>query len=204
MLLSEKLSPRRLILASGSPRRKELMQACGLRFTVADKYNVEEIYPFTMPPAEVPLYLAHLKSDAYPHPLANDDILITADTVVVLDGQILGKPADRDEAVAMLRRLSGREHTVVSGVVLRSAAGRSDFSCSTQVVFATLRTEQIEYYVDHFLPLDKAGSYAIQEWIGYTGIERIDGSFYNVMGLPTEQLCRALEAFACGDGLKLF
>jgi septum formation protein len=196
MLLKEKLAGRNIILASGSPRRSALMRECGLDFTVADKYNVEEIYPATMPPADVPLYLAGLKSRSYPLPLGPDDILITADTIVILEGQILGKPCDAEDAVRMLRRLSGREHTVVSGVMLRDAAGSEGFSTHTAVRFAPLSTQMIEHYVREFAPMDKAGSYAIQEWIGYVGIERIDGSFYNVMGLPTVQLCRAIEGFA--------
>lgn len=203
MLLNERLADWNLVLASGSPRRSALMGECGFAFAVADKYSVAERYPASMPPHDVPLFLAHLKSDAYPLPLAAGDILITADTIVILDGEILGKPRDKADAAAMLRKLSGREHTVVSGVVLRGARGRSSFSCMTRVCFAPLTDEQIDYYVGRFAPLDKAGSYAIQEWIGYVGIERIEGSFYNVMGLPTQQLCAALEDFIDGKQLKL-
>ncbi len=195
MLLNEKLNGRRLILASGSPRRSELMRGCGLTFTVADKFGVDEVYPASMPATEVPAYLAGLKSDGYPLPLEPQDILITADTVVILDGQILGKPDDGQDAARMLRRLQGKKHTVVTGVVLRDTAHRRTFSCSAVVKFGTLTKEQIEYYVANFSPMDKAGSYAIQEWIGYVGIEAIEGSFYNVMGLPTQQLCEELEDF---------
>jgi septum formation protein len=195
-MLTNKLSSRNIILASGSPRRSALMRECGLNFTVADKYGVRESYPADMPPEDVPLYLAGLKSRNYPVPLAPADILITADTIVILDGEILGKPRDGRDAVRMLHRLSGREHTVVSGVLLRDLTGERGFSAHTTVRFAALTTPMIEDYVERFAPMDKAGSYAIQEWIGYIGIESICGSFYNVMGLPTERLCRELEAFA--------
>ncbi len=195
MIISERLKGCNLILASGSPRRSALMRECGLQFTVADKYSVEEKFPANMSPVEAPAYLAELKSDAYPHRLGENDILITADTIVVLDGQVLGKPDDADDAKHMLARLSGKRHTVVSGVMLRGASRREVFVCHTVVRFAHLTQEQIDYYVDNFRPLDKAGSYAIQEWIGCVGIESIEGSFYNVMGLPTQQLCEALEKF---------
>ncbi len=203
MILADKLNDWNLILASGSPRRKELMAGCGLTFTVADKFGVREAFPASMAPHDVPLFLAHVKSDAYPIPLGGRDILITADTIVILDGEILGKPKDADDAVAMLGKLAGRGHTVVSGVVLRGANGRTGFSATSQVRFAPLSGEQIRWYVERFMPMDKAGSYAIQEWIGYVGIEAIEGSFYNVMGLPTQQLCAALEDFTEGKQLKL-
>lgn len=190
-----KISDYKLILASGSPRRSELLRACGLAFEVADKYSVDEVYPATLPPDEVPLFLAELKSDAYLNPLASNEILLTADTVVILDGQILGKPADAAQAREMLARLSGRTHRVVTGVVLRGPKRRHAFGCTTDVTFAPLTDEQINYYVSAFSPLDKAGAYAIQEWIGAVGVERIDGPYNNVVGLPTAQLCIALEKF---------
>ncbi|MDR0511448.1 MAG: Maf family nucleotide pyrophosphatase, partial [Rikenellaceae bacterium] len=177
-----------IILASGSPRRRELVAGCGLRFTVADRFGVDERYPASLPPHEVPLYLARLKSAGYPLPLATDDVLVTADTVVILDGQILGKPAGRDDAVAMLARLSGRQHSVVTGVVARSAVHEESFSERTEVWFDELAHGEIEYYVDRYRPFDKAGSYGVQEWIGYVAIRRIEGSFYNVMGLPIATL----------------
>ncbi|MBP3356660.1 MAG: septum formation protein Maf [Rikenellaceae bacterium] len=196
MLVHERLKGRRLILASRSPRRRELMAGCGLDFELAPDYAVEEVYPASLPAAEVPLYLASLKSEGYPLALAGDEILVTADTVVVLGGRILGKPHDQAEAVEMLRALSGRRHTVITGVVLRSADRREEFSVSTDVWFSPLDEETIDYYVERFRPLDKAGSYGIQEWIGYVGIERIDGSFYNVMGLPVQRLWARLGRFA--------
>lgn len=195
MLLHEKLRSRRLILASQSPRRRELLAASGLPFETAPRYECEEIYPPTLPAAEVPCYLSQLKSRAYPHPLAPGELLLTADTVVLLDGEILGKPRDREDAIRMLQRLSGRSHTVVTGVTLRSADRRRSFSVRSQVRFRALRDEEIRYYVDTFRPLDKAGSYGIQEWIGYAAIERISGSFFNVMGLPIQRVYTELEKF---------
>lgn len=195
MLLHEKLAHYRLLLASQSPRRRELMNACGLAYTLAPRYDCEEIYPSSLPAEEVPLYLSRLKSEAYPEPLAPGEILLTADTVVVIDGEVLGKPRSRDEATAMLRRLSGRRHRVVSGVTLRTGSRMHTFEARTDVWFRVLADEEIDYYVDAFRPFDKAGSYGIQEWIGYAAIERIDGSFYNVMGLPVQKVYTELNNF---------
>lgn len=195
MLLNDKLKPYRLLLASQSPRRRELMTGCGLPYELAPKYDCEEVYPADLPAEEVPLYLSQLKSRAYPEPLANGDILLTADTVVVLDGEVLGKPHGREEAVGMLRRLSGRRHTVVSGVTLRNAERMHTFEARTSVWFRTLSDEEIEHYIDTYRPFDKAGSYGIQEWIGYAAIERIEGSFYNVMGLPIQKVYTELDKF---------
>ena len=193
MLLAEKLKAYRLILASASPRRRQLLVGCGLPFVQAEPYDVSETYPAGMPAGEVPVSLARLKSDAYPLPLASFDILVTADTVVAVDDRILGKPADRGVAVAMLRALSGRRHRVVTGVTIRTADRAVSFSSSTDVFLRSLSDEEIGHYVDTYAPYDKAGSYGIQEWIGYVGIERIEGSFYNVMGLPVQRLYVELD-----------
>ena len=193
MLLAEKLKAYRLILASASPRRRQLLVGCGLPFVQAEPYDVSETYPAGMPAGEVPVYLARLKSDAYPLPLASFDILVTADTVVAVDDRILGKPADRGVAVAMLRALSGRRHRVVTGVTIRTADRAVSFSSSTDVFLRSLSDEEIGHYVDTYAPYDKAGSYGIQEWIGYVGIERIEGSFYHVMGLPVQRLYVELD-----------
>ena len=190
MLLKEKLQPYRLLLASHSPRRQQLLRDCGLEFTLIDKYDVEERYPAGTPPHDVPLYLSQLKSEAYPEPLATGEILLTADTVVVAGGEILGKPHDRDDAVRMLRRLSGAEHFVTTGVTLRCS-----FAVTSAVRFRTLADEEIDYYIDRYRPFDKAGSYGIQEWIGYVAIESVNGSFYNVMGLPIQRLYVELDRF---------
>lgn len=194
-LLKDSLKGHRLILASNSPRRRQLLGDCGLEFMLAQKYEVEEIYPADMEAERVPEYLAGLKSDGYPELLSEGDVLITADTVVILGDRILGKPADRGEAVEMIRALSGKTHTVVTGVVLRSATDRQSFSAHSKVTFRELRDEEIEYYVDTYSPLDKAGAYGIQEWIGYVAVEHIEGSFYNVIGLPVQRLYVELEKF---------
>lgn len=195
MLLHEKLKDYRLILASHSPRRRQLMKDCGLDYTLADSYEVEETYPETLPCAEVPVYLSQLKSEAYPRPLDERDILVTADTVVILDDAILGKPRDRKDAIAMLERLSGRSHRVVTGVTLRARDKICSFDARSTVSFGPLTREQIVYYIDRYRPFDKAGSYGIQEWIGYVAIEGIEGSFYNVMGLPVQKLYDQLNRF---------
>lgn len=195
-LLKDKLAGRRVILASHSPRRRELMAGAGFDFMLADGYEVEETYPATLEAARVPEYLSRLKSHSYPVPLGEDDVLITADTVVLCDGRILGKPAGREEAEAMLAALSGRCHRVVTGVTLRHARAERSFSVASDVWFRPLRGEEIAYYVEHYRPFDKAGAYGIQEWIGYVAIERIEGSFYNVMGLPVQAVYAELERLA--------
>ena len=196
MLLHDKLKNRRLILASASPRRRQLLSDADLEFRIADPYDVDESYPDAMPAAEVPAYLARLKSEAYPGELDPEDILITADTVVILDGRVIGKPESRGDAVRMLGELSGRRHEVVTSVMLRSVDKQEVFSAHSYVFFRELTPEEIEYYVDRYSPMDKAGSYGIQEWIGCVAIERIEGSFYNVMGLPVQMLYNRLKDFA--------
>lgn len=197
-LLKDKLSGRRLILASHSPRRRELLAGAGLDFVIADGYEVNEDYPEELPPEEVAEYLASIKSRAYPYTFAVGDLLLTADTVVLCGEKVLGKPAGRDEAVNMLSELSGRRHTVITGVSLRDAVQMRTFPVSSRVWFRSLRMEEIEYYVDNYKPYDKAGSYGIQEWIGYVAIEKIEGSFYNVMGLPIQTLYAELGRFVDG------
>ena len=192
VLLKDKLHGHRLLLASRSPRRRELLAGAGLAFELADSYDVEETYPPGLPAEEVPGYLAVLKSEAYPHALGVGDILITADTVVICGGRM---DLDAGAAAAMLAELSGRRHTVVTGVALRAPGRMRSFSVSSDVWFRPLAEEEIVYYVDTFRPYDKAGSYGIQEWIGYVAIERIEGSFYNVMGLPVQVLYAELGSF---------
>ena len=195
MLLHEKLKDRKVILASASPRRRELLSATGIEYTLASKFECDESYPATLDALDVAPYLSALKSVNYPNTLGYNEILITADTVVVLNGRVLGKPQDEAEARKMLADLSGSEHTVVTGVTLRSAEREYTFSSKSVVRFAELSNEQIEYYIANYRPMDKAGAYGIQEWIGYVGIEGIEGSFYNVMGLPVQRLCKELECF---------
>ena len=195
MLLHDKLKEWRLVLASQSPRRRQLLQDAGIEFSLAKRFECEESYPETLPVSEVAEYLSRLKSEAYPEPLGERDVLLTADTVVVAKQQVLGKPADRSEAIEMIELLSGSEHEVVTGVTLRSKERMVSFSVLSKVRFRVLSREEIEYYVDTYSPMDKAGAYGIQEWIGYVGIESIEGSFYNVMGLPVQRLYCELEKF---------
>jgi len=184
-----------IILASNSPRRRELLGGLGLAFDVRVIPDIDESHPVGMKPEEIPLYIARKKAEAYSRGMRADDLIITADTIVVIDGCILGKPCDRDDAVGMLRRLSGRTHTVVTGVAITAAHKQTAFAVVSDVVFAELGDRDIMYYVDTFKPYDKAGAYGIQEWIGYTGVQEIRGSFYNVMGLPVQRLYQELKAF---------
>ena len=193
MLLKDKLEGYRLILASASPRRRELLAACDLDFVLADKFECEECYPADLSADNVAEYLSQLKSNAYPYPLGEKDILLTADTVVILGDKILGKPHSEAEAVEMISSLSGATHKVITGVTLRTPLRTISFSAESLVSFRTLDAEEIRYYVEKYRPLDKAGAYGIQEWIGYTAIERIEGSFYNVMGLPVQRLYTTLK-----------
>ena len=193
MLLQDRLKNYRLILASASPRRRELLADCDLDFELAEKFECEECYPADLEADKVAEYLSQLKSNAYPHPLCEGDILLTADTVVILGNKILGKPHSEAEAVEMISTLSGATHKVVTGVTLRTAERTISFSAESLVTFRELDTEEISYYVEKYRPLDKAGAYGIQEWIGYIGIEGIEGSFYNVMGLPVQRLYSALK-----------
>lgn len=191
-----------LILASQSPRRSQLIEGANIPFQLADNYSVDEVYPLDIPSNMVPLYLAELKSNAYPNALNDNQILITADTIVILDGRVLGKPAGRDDAIAMLEALSGNMHEVVTGVTIRNNQVLKSFSALSRVFFRQLTREEILYYIDNFRPFDKAGSYGIQEWIGYVGIEKIEGSFYNVMGLPIQKLYVELTKFITANYIK--
>lgn len=195
MLLHDKLKSYRLILASQSPRRRQLLSDAGIEFTLADRFECDETYPQDMPAENVAEYLSRLKSDAYPEPLAESDILLTADTVVIANNRVLGKPSDRAEAIEMISLLSGCDHEVITGCTLRTATRQRSFSVRSKVHFRALDREEIEYYVDCYRPFDKAGAYGIQEWIGYVGIEGIEGSFYNVMGLPVQRLYSILKEF---------
>ncbi len=182
----------KLILASASPRRQQLMKDAGFTFEVRLK-NVEEKYPQELHLENVPEYLSKVKASAFREELKADEVLITADTVVCIHDRILGKPADRKEAISMLQELSGNRHLVVTGVSVTTRTKQLSFSSRTDVFFKHLSNEEIEFYVDTYKPFDKAGAYGIQEWIGYIGIERIEGSFYNVMGLPIQKLYETLR-----------
>ena len=182
----------KLILASASPRRQQLMKDAGFTFEVRLK-NVEEKYPQELHLENVPEYLSKVKASAFREELKADEVLITADTVVCIHDRILGKPADRKEAISMLQKLSGNRHLVVTGVSVTTRTEQLSFSSRTDVFFKHLSNEEIAFYVDTYKPFDKAGAYGIQEWIGYIGIERIEGSFYNVMGLPIQKLYETLR-----------
>ena len=202
MLLHKKLEGYNLILASASPRRRQLLADCGLNFTLAEKFECDESFPADMPACEVAQYLSTIKSNAYPNELADSDIVLTADTVVIAEDKILGKPADKTEATAMLSMLSARKHIVTTGVTIRSKRLSHSFSVTSTVSFRALSNEEIDYYIETYKPYDKAGAYGIQEWIGYVAIEGIEGSFFNVMGLPVQRLYMELDAFIESDLLN--
>ena len=187
-----------IILASNSPRRKELMAGLDIPFKVKTLPSVDESYPPSLQGGDIPLYIAKKKASAYVASIRADELVITADTIVWLDGEVLGKPRTPDEARSMLRRLSGREHKVFTGVALTTHSKQISFVSESSVQFAELTEAEINYYVNVYSPLDKAGAYGIQEWIGYVGIKRIEGSFYNVMGLPVRRLYEALKEFSIG------
>lgn len=184
-----------VILASNSPRRRELLGKAGVQFMIKTLEDIDETYPETLRGAEVAQYIASKKAQAYTKVLADNDLVITADTIVCVDDEILGKPKDADDARRMLRLLSGRNHKVVTGVVVASKEKKVEFSVTTLVTFAQLTDEVIDYYIENYKPFDKAGAYGIQEWIGYVGVESVEGSFFNVIGLPVQRLVQVLLEF---------
>ena len=186
---------KKIILASNSPRRRELLAGLGIDFTVDPETCFKEEYSADTPHVKVPESMSLSKSLGFHRPLEPDEILVTSDTMVLCGSEILGKPVDRDDAVRMLRLLSGREHQVITAVTIRDAVRTRTFSVSSDVYFKDLPDQDIDYYIDNYRPYDKAGAYGIQEWIGYVGISRIDGSFYNVMGFPTQRFYEELKAF---------
>lgn len=190
------LKNHRIILASQSPRRQELLRMAEVDFEVAAIPGLEESFPDSLPAEQTAEYLARMKMEGYEEYWSQPKTLvITADTVVVLGDEVLGKPRDREDAIAMLSRLSGAVHTVFTGVAIRTAERQSSFTASTQVFFKELQERDIIDYVDRYRPFDKAGSYGVQEWIGLIGVGRIEGSFYNVMGLPVATLYEELRKF---------
>ena len=188
----DNLEKYKVILASGSPRRRELMAGLGVNYEVRILPDVDESYPDTLQGEEIPLYIAKEKADAYIPMMQPDELIITADTLVWLDGKVLGKPRDREDALQMLRTMSGRTHEVFTGVCITTTDWQRSFTAQTEVRFATLSEDEIIYYVDNFKPMDKAGAYGVQEWIGFIGVENISGSYYNIMGLPVQRLYREL------------
>jgi septum formation protein len=188
------LEPYEIILASKSPRRQQLLSESGLKFTVKPM-DVPEKYPDDLKMTEIPMFLSELKAEAFRPHLQKNQIVITADTIVWIDGQVLGKPNGHDDAVRMLSLLAGKKHEVITGVCLLSPEKKISFHSVTGVWFKPLSDEEIHYYIDHYRPYDKAGAYGIQEWIGYIGIYRIEGSFFNVMGLPVQSVYEHLKKF---------
>lgn len=184
-----------IILASNSPRRKELLSGLGLNFKVKVLLDVDESYPDTLDKKEVAEYIAKKKATAYHPSLADNSLLITADTIVLMDNTIYGKPADENEAKEMLRRLSGKTHQVITGVCLTTTEKQKSFSVFSEVRFAKLESSEIDFYVSNYKPIDKAGAYGIQEWIGYVAVEYISGSYFNIMGLPIQRLYQELKRF---------
>ena len=184
----------RIVLASNSPRRKELLTRLGIPFEVRVMQDIDESYPETIPVSEVALHIAGKKADAYREVMGEDELIITADTVVIVGEEILGKPTDAADAARMLRALSGRTHQVTTGVCMVARDQDRRFSVTTDVTFKQLTPEEISYYIDTFKPYDKAGAYGIQEWIGCIGVTGLNGSYYNVMGLPIQRIYQVLKA----------
>ena len=187
----------KLLLASNSPRRRELLAGLDIPMEVVKLKDIEETHPASLQAGDIPLHIAKLKMSAYEFPLKDGEVLITADTVVWLNGKLMEKPRTEAEACAMLRELSGATHQVYTAVCLRSAYDSTSFVCESDVTFAELTDQQIRYYVETYKPLDKAGGYGIQEWIGYVGIEGIRGSYFNVMGLPIQRIYEELRKMGC-------
>jgi septum formation protein len=181
-----------LLLASQSPRRRALLKELGFPVKIVKSPDIDEIFPEDMKGGDIPVYLAQLKAKSYLEPIADDSILITADTIVWLNEEVIGKPADRTEAITMLQKLSGNKHQVYTGVCLKYKDKYTLFYDTTNVYFRKLGQTEILYYVDSFNPYDKAGAYGVQEWIGFVGVERIEGSYFNVMGLPTHLLYQTI------------
>ena len=189
----ENLNKYKVVLASNSPRRKELLSGLGIQYEVKTMPDIDESFPEGMDGVEIPAYIARSKADAYRPMMQEDELIITADTIVWLDGEVMGKPVDAVDAHRMLRALSGQTHQVITGVCLTTVCEQKSFATVTDVTFARLSDEEIDYYIERYRPMDKAGSYGIQEWIGFVGVESISGSYFNVMGLPIQRLYTELK-----------
>ena len=189
----ENLKKYHIILASNSPRRRELLAGLDIEYEVKVLPGIDESYPDTLAAEDIPQYISREKAAAYEAALQPDDLVITADTIVWIEGRVLGKPKDEEEAKAMLRQLAGRTHQVITGVTLLTKAMKRTFAVTSEVTFDALTEEEISYYVERYRPLDKAGAYGIQEWIGYVGVSALHGSYFNVMGLPVQRLYKELK-----------
>lgn len=186
---------KKILLASNSPRRRDMLCELGLPFEVVTLPDIDESYPVELTGEAIPIFIAQQKAAAYSNHLTDDTILLTADTIVLLNGVVFGKPTDDKDAFQMLRALAGNTHQVITAVCLSDCSHTHTFATTTHVTFATLSDEEIHYYITNYRPFDKAGSYGIQEWIGLVAVERIEGSFHNVVGLPIQQLYRELLRF---------
>lgn len=189
----ENISQYHILLASNSPRRRELLGGLGVEYEVVSLPEIDESYPPTLQGVEIPTYIAARKAEAYSQWMKDDTLLITADTIVWLDGKVYGKPADAQDACKMLRELSGKTHTVITGMALTTRDKQRTFAVESYVTFAQLDEDEIEHYVSQYKPFDKAGAYGIQEWIGYIGVTALEGSYFNVMGLPVQRLYKELK-----------
>ena len=194
-MLDKILSGRKLILASASPRRRELLAGLCLDFTIDTGNTFEEVIPEGLPHPQVPEYMAKGKSHGFHRALESDEVIITADTMVLCEDEIMGKPKDREDAVRMIEKLQDNKHTVYTGVCIRSLQKEVSFTVATDVHFGKLDPDEISYYIDTCKPFDKAGAYGVQEWIGYAAIRGIDGSYFNVVGLPVNRLYNELKNF---------
>jgi len=184
-----------IILASNSPRRRELLAGLGFNFEVKVLPDIKENYPTSLPVSEIAQYIAVEKAKAYLSMMTDNDLIITADTVVIVEDEVMGKPMDAEDAYRMLRKLSGKSHQVTTGVCLQTKSLQHSFSVTTHVTFKDLSDDEIWYYIEHYRPFDKAGAYGIQEWIGYIGVTGLEGSYFNVMGLPVQRIYTELGAF---------
>lgn len=184
-----------IVLASNSPRRKELLQRMGLNFKVRTLFGIDESYPESLRGEDIVRYISRSKANAYRSSMAADELLITADTIVYVDGEVFGKPKSAENAKEMLHKLSGKTHQVITGVTILTADRTENFGVTSQVKFAELTDDEINFYVDNYLPFDKAGAYGIQEWIGIVAVEEIKGSYFNVVGLPVQRLYQRLKTF---------
>jgi septum formation protein len=191
----ENLKKYKIVLASNSPRRKELLGGLGLPFEVRTKQGIDESYPEGLNGEQIALHISKKKAEAYKSDMADDELIITADTIVYVDGEVLGKPKDKEDARRMFKLMSGREHQVITGVCVVAKEKTVQFASVTDVTFTQLEDEEIDYYINNYKPYDKAGAYGIQEWIGYVGITGIRGSYFNVVGLPVQRLYTALKQF---------
>ncbi len=194
-MMLDNLNKYQIVLASNSPRRKELLQRMGVNFKVRTLFGIDESFPDSLRGEDIVRYISRNKAEAYRSSMAENELLITADTIVYLDGEVMGKPKSAEQAKEMLHKLSGKTHQVITGVTIVTAQRTENFGVTSQVKFAILTDDEINFYVDNYLPFDKAGAYGIQEWIGIVAVEEIKGSYFNVVGLPVQRLYQKLKTF---------